>query len=129
MTIPDIRIGEGWDVHALVQGRKLVIGGVHVPFDRGLQGHSDADVLRIREACLHSLRCCFGRDHALHHAERGSRWARRVTHINVQSDRRRVVFGLDTVQYCFFDSQYLKSMEVKHGFATDALFFGACRGA
>ena len=45
MTIPDIRIGEGWDVHALVQGRKLVIGGVHVPFDRGLQGHSDADVL------------------------------------------------------------------------------------
>jgi 2-C-methyl-D-erythritol 2,4-cyclodiphosphate synthase len=45
MTVPDIRIGEGWDVHALVQGRKLVIGGVHVPFDRGLQGHSDADVL------------------------------------------------------------------------------------
>ena len=45
MTIPDIRIGEGWDVHALVQGRKLVIGGVHVPFELGLQGHSDADVL------------------------------------------------------------------------------------
>lgn len=45
MTIPDIRIGEGWDVHALVQGRKLLIGGVHVPFELGLQGHSDADVL------------------------------------------------------------------------------------
>jgi 2-C-methyl-D-erythritol 2,4-cyclodiphosphate synthase len=45
MTIPDIRIGEGWDVHALVAGRKLVIGGVEIPFDRGLQGHSDADVL------------------------------------------------------------------------------------
>ena len=45
MTIPDIRIGEGWDVHALVAGRPLVIGGVQIPFDRGLQGHSDADVL------------------------------------------------------------------------------------
>ena len=45
MTIPDIRIGEGWDVHALVTGRKLIIGGVEIPFDRGLQGHSDADVL------------------------------------------------------------------------------------
>jgi len=39
------RVGEGWDIHALVPGRKLVIGGVHVPFDRGLMGHSDADVL------------------------------------------------------------------------------------
>lgn len=40
-----LRIGEGWDIHALVPGRKLIIGGVHVPFDRGLLGHSDADVL------------------------------------------------------------------------------------
>jgi 2-C-methyl-D-erythritol 2,4-cyclodiphosphate synthase len=40
-----IRIGEGWDVHALVPGRKLVIGGVELAFDRGLLGHSDADVL------------------------------------------------------------------------------------
>ena len=39
------RIGEGWDTHALVPGRKLVIGGVDIPFDRGLLGHSDADVL------------------------------------------------------------------------------------
>jgi 2-C-methyl-D-erythritol 2,4-cyclodiphosphate synthase len=39
------RIGEGWDVHALVPGRPLVIGGVPIPFDRGLLGHSDADVL------------------------------------------------------------------------------------
>lgn len=43
--VPDIRIGEGWDIHALVEGRRLVIGGVHIPFDRGLLGHSDADVL------------------------------------------------------------------------------------
>lgn len=39
------RIGEGWDVHALVEGRRLVIGGVEIAFDRGLLGHSDADVL------------------------------------------------------------------------------------
>lgn len=40
-----MRIGEGWDVHALVPGRALVIGGVAIPYDRGLLGHSDADVL------------------------------------------------------------------------------------
>ncbi|GKT14470.1 2-C-methyl-D-erythritol 2,4-cyclodiphosphate synthase [Acidovorax sp. SUPP2522] len=41
----NIRIGEGWDVHALVPGRRLVIGGVDVPHTMGLLGHSDADVL------------------------------------------------------------------------------------
>ena len=41
----DCRIGSGFDVHALVAGRKLVIGGVHIPYERGLDGHSDADVL------------------------------------------------------------------------------------
>ncbi len=39
------RIGEGWDVHALVAGRKLILGGVEIPFALGLLGHSDADVL------------------------------------------------------------------------------------
>ena len=39
------RIGEGWDVHALVPGRALIIGGVRIPHDMGLLGHSDADVL------------------------------------------------------------------------------------
>ncbi|MDP1998330.1 MAG: 2-C-methyl-D-erythritol 2,4-cyclodiphosphate synthase [Rhodoferax sp.] len=39
------RIGEGWDVHALVEGRKLIIGGVEIPYHLGLLGHSDADVL------------------------------------------------------------------------------------
>ena len=42
---PSFRIGEGWDTHAVVPGRKLIIGGVHIPFDKGLLGHSDADVL------------------------------------------------------------------------------------
>ena len=41
----NFRIGEGWDVHALVPGRKLVIGGVEIAHSAGLLGHSDADVL------------------------------------------------------------------------------------
>lgn len=44
MNIP-MRIGEGWDIHALVPGRKLILGGVDIPHPAGLQGHSDADVL------------------------------------------------------------------------------------
>lgn len=40
-----MRIGQGFDVHALVTGRPLIIGGVTIPFDKGLAGHSDADVL------------------------------------------------------------------------------------
>jgi 2-C-methyl-D-erythritol 2,4-cyclodiphosphate synthase len=39
------RVGSGFDVHALVKGRPLIVGGVRLPFDRGLEGHSDADVL------------------------------------------------------------------------------------
>jgi len=40
-----LRVGEGWDIHALVPGRRLMLGGVEVPFHLGLQGHSDADAL------------------------------------------------------------------------------------
>jgi 2-C-methyl-D-erythritol 2,4-cyclodiphosphate synthase len=42
---PTFRIGHGFDVHQLIAGRKCIIGGVDIPFDRGLLGHSDADVL------------------------------------------------------------------------------------
>ncbi len=45
MTRGMTRIGQGFDVHQLVPGRRLVIGGVEIPFDLGLAGHSDADVL------------------------------------------------------------------------------------
>ncbi|KPV57060.1 2-C-methyl-D-erythritol 2,4-cyclodiphosphate synthase [Paenibacillus sp. A3] len=44
-----IRVGQGFDVHQLVEGRKCIIGGVDIPFEKGLLGHSDADVL------LHAL--------------------------------------------------------------------------
>jgi 2-C-methyl-D-erythritol 2,4-cyclodiphosphate synthase len=40
-----MKVGQGFDVHPLVRGRRLVIGGVDIPFEKGLQGHSDADVL------------------------------------------------------------------------------------
>ena len=45
MNLLHLRIGEGWDVHALVPGRPLLLGGVPVPHSHGLLGHSDADVL------------------------------------------------------------------------------------
>lgn len=52
-----IRIGQGFDVHQLVEGRKLIIGGVEIPYEKGLLGHSDADVLlhTIADAVLGAL--------------------------------------------------------------------------
>ncbi len=52
-----MRIGHGYDVHRLVEGRKLIIGGVEIPWDKGLMGHSDADVLlhAISDALLGAL--------------------------------------------------------------------------
>ena len=41
----DMRVGMGYDVHRLVEGRKLILGGVEIPYEKGLLGHSDADVL------------------------------------------------------------------------------------
>jgi 2-C-methyl-D-erythritol 2,4-cyclodiphosphate synthase len=53
----NVRIGNGFDVHALVPGRRLVLGGLAIPFERGLAGHSDADVLlhAICDAILGAL--------------------------------------------------------------------------
>jgi 2-C-methyl-D-erythritol 2,4-cyclodiphosphate synthase len=55
--IPDLRIGFGYDVHRIVAGRELVLGGVRIPWDRGLLGHSDADVLlhAVMDAILGAL--------------------------------------------------------------------------
>ena len=53
-----LRIGQGYDVHAFAEGRKLIIGGVEIPFERGLDGHSDADVLAhaVADAVLSAAR-------------------------------------------------------------------------
>lgn len=52
-----MRIGQGYDVHRLTEGRKLILGGVEIPFDKGLLGHSDADVLvhALMDAMLGAL--------------------------------------------------------------------------
>lgn len=52
-----IRIGHGYDVHRLVEGRRLILGGVEIPYERGLLGHSDADVLvhAVMDAMLGAL--------------------------------------------------------------------------
>ena len=54
----NLRIGHGYDVHRLTPGRPLILGGVHVDYDRGLDGHSDADVLAhaISDALLGAVR-------------------------------------------------------------------------
>ena len=41
----EFRVGIGYDLHPMVEGRKLILGGVEIPFDRGLAGHSDADIV------------------------------------------------------------------------------------
>lgn len=45
MSVPDIRTGLGWDVHRIASGRPLILGGVTIPSEFGLEGHSDADIL------------------------------------------------------------------------------------
>ena len=69
----DIKIGFGIDVHSLVEGRKLILGGVEIPSDKGLEGHSDADVLlhAISDALLGAL--ALG-DIGQHFPNTDSRW-------------------------------------------------------
>ena len=52
-----IRVGQGFDVHQLVEGRPLILGGIDIPYEKGLLGHSDADVLlhTVADACLGAI--------------------------------------------------------------------------
>ena len=56
--MPELKIGHGYDVHRLVEGRKLILGGVEIPHEKGLFGHSDADVLAhaLMDALLGAMR-------------------------------------------------------------------------
>ena len=58
MSTPELKIGHGYDVHRLVEGRKLILGGVEIPHEKGLLGHSDADVLAhaLMDALLGAMR-------------------------------------------------------------------------
>ena len=55
--MPPVRIGQGWDTHRLVPGRPLILGGIQIPSELGLSGHSDADVLfhAVTDAILGAL--------------------------------------------------------------------------
>jgi 2-C-methyl-D-erythritol 2,4-cyclodiphosphate synthase len=57
MSVPLFRIGQGYDIHRLVEGRELILGGIQIPYEKGLLGHSDADVLThaIMDALLGAL--------------------------------------------------------------------------
>jgi len=73
VTDLDFRIGQGWDVHRIVSGRPLILGGVVVPSDFGLEGHSDADILShaIADALLGAL--ALG-DIGMHFPDTDPRW-------------------------------------------------------
>jgi 2-C-methyl-D-erythritol 2,4-cyclodiphosphate synthase len=68
-----MRIGQGFDVHALVAGRPLIVGGVAIPHDRGLAGHSDADVL-LHAICDALLGAAALGDIGTHFSDRDPRW-------------------------------------------------------
>jgi len=69
----NFRTGFGFDVHAFVEGRKLIIGGVEIPFDKGLDGHSDADVL-LHAICDAMLGALALGDIGLHFPNTEERW-------------------------------------------------------
>ena len=68
-----MRIGNGFDVHALVPGRRLVLGGVVIPHERGLDGHSDADVL-LHAVCDAMLGALALGDIGVHFPDSDARW-------------------------------------------------------
>ena len=69
----NFRTGFGFDVHAFVEGRKLILGGVEIPFDKGLEGHSDADVL-LHAICDAMLGALALGDIGLHFPNTEERW-------------------------------------------------------
>jgi 2-C-methyl-D-erythritol 2,4-cyclodiphosphate synthase len=73
MPTPTARVGQGFDVHAFAEGRRLVLGGVSIPFERGLAGHSDADVL-IHAICDALLGAVALGDIGMHFPDTDMRW-------------------------------------------------------
>jgi len=100
-----MRIGLGYDVHALVEGRPLILGGVRVPYERGLEGHSDADVLThaIADALLGALRAG---DLGEHFPDTDERWrgadsiALLAQVAGMARDQGWVIVDVDTVVIC-----------------------------
>ena len=73
MNSPIIRIGNGYDVHRLIKGRKLILGGVEIPHSTGLDGHSDADVL-LHALCDALLGAVGAGDIGAHFSDTDPKW-------------------------------------------------------
>jgi 2-C-methyl-D-erythritol 2,4-cyclodiphosphate synthase len=86
-----VHVGIGYDVHQLVEGRKLILGGVEIPHDRGLEGHSDADVLM--HAICDSILGALGESDIGHYfPNTDSRWKNAASSIFLQEAARQVTF-------------------------------------
>ncbi|MGQ9630294.1 MAG: 2-C-methyl-D-erythritol 2,4-cyclodiphosphate synthase [bacterium] len=86
-----MRIGMGYDVHPLVEGRKLIIGGVEIPFERGLLGHSDADVL-LHAVCDAILGAAGMRDIGYHFPDTDERY-RGISSMIILEETHRMIEG------------------------------------
>ena len=84
-----MRIGQGFDVHQLVEGRKLIVGGVEIPHDKGLLGHSDADVL-LHAICDALLGAAALGDVGRHFADTDARFKKIDSRILLRESLHRV---------------------------------------
>jgi 2-C-methyl-D-erythritol 2,4-cyclodiphosphate synthase len=86
-----VHVGIGYDVHPLVEGRKLVLGGVEIPHPRGLEGHSDADVL-MHAICDAVLGALGEGDIGHHFPNTDPRWKNAASKVFLQEAARQVTF-------------------------------------
>ena len=89
----EMRIGHGYDVHRLVENRRLIIGGVDIPHDRGLLGHSDADVLL--HAIMDALLGAVGQYDIGRHFPDSSEEFRGISSINLLVRVKKILDGLN----------------------------------
>ena len=87
--MPEMRVGTGYDVHRLVAGRRLVLGGVEIPYDRGLEGHSDADALL--HAIMDALLGAAGLDDIGHHFPTDDERFRHASSLKLLAEVRRML--------------------------------------
>jgi 2-C-methyl-D-erythritol 2,4-cyclodiphosphate synthase len=91
-----VRVGIGYDVHQLVEGRKLILGGVDIPHSKGLEGHSDADVV-MHAICDAILGALGEGDIGQHFPNTDSRWKNAASRVFLQEAARQVTFHDATI--------------------------------
>ncbi len=89
LCLMDIRVGFGYDNHRLIEGRPLIVGGVSIPNEKGLEGHSDADILlhAITDAILGAANL---RDIGFHFSDKDGRWKNADSRIFLKEAMRMV---------------------------------------